>query len=151
MSDLRELYQEVIRDHSRNPRNFGKLDSATHHAEGYNPLCGDELALELCLDERQEISEVCFTGRGCAISTASASLLTEALRGKSVGEAKALFETFHGAITAPPDVPADSESLGKLACLLGVREFPMRVKCASLAWHTLQAAVRGETDPVTTE
>ncbi|MCE2391160.1 MAG: SUF system NifU family Fe-S cluster assembly protein [Proteobacteria bacterium] len=151
MSELRDLYQEVIRDHSRNPRNFGKLDSATHRAEGYNPLCGDELALELCVDEGREISQACFTGRGCAISTASASLLTEALCGKSVDEAEVLFETFHGAVTAPPDAPTDSESLGKLACLLGVREFPMRVKCASLAWHTLQAAVHGETDPITTE
>ena len=139
MSDLRELYQEVIRDHSRNPRNFGALESATHRAEGRNPLCGDELALELCVDGRQRVAEARFSGRGCAISTASASLLTEALRGKSVAETEALFERFHGAVTAPEETPVDSEGLGKLACLLGVREYPMRVKCASLAWHSKMA------------
>ena len=151
MSDLRELYQQVILDHSRNPRNFGTLDSPTHRAEGHNPLCGDEMTLELRVDEERCVCDARFAGRGCAISTASASLLTEALQGKSVDEAEALFECFHCAVTAPPDAPIDDESLGKLAVLTGVREFPMRVKCATLAWHTFQAAVRGETETVTTE
>jgi nitrogen fixation NifU-like protein len=150
MSDLRELYQEVVLDHSRRPRGFGKLEQATHRAQGYNPLCGDQLELELQIDGGR-VRDVRFTGKGCAISTASASLLTEAVRGRSLDEAHALFERFHLAVTTPPGDEIDAAALGKLAALTGVREFPMRVKCASLAWHTLEAAVRGEGVPVSTE
>ena len=151
MSDLNQLYQELILDHSRNPRNFGKLDDATHRAEGYNPLCGDQLELELHIDADGRVSAVQFIGKGCAISTASASLLTEALKGKSASEADALFEQFHSAITSPADQVIDVSELGKLAALIGVREFPMRVKCASLAWHTMCAAMRGDAETITTE
>jgi nitrogen fixation NifU-like protein len=150
MSDLRELYQEIVLDHSKRPRGFGKLEHATHRAQGYNPLCGDQLELELIV-ESDRVRDVRFTGKGCAISTASASLLTEAVRGSSVAEAHALFERFHTAVTTPSDREIDSAPLGKLAALTGVREFPMRVKCASLAWHTLEAAVRGAGAPVSTE
>jgi nitrogen fixation NifU-like protein len=151
MSELRELYQEVILDHARHPRGFGKLASATHRAEGYNPLCGDQLELELALGVDDRVAEVRFTGKGCAISTASASLLTEAVRGRTPAEIGALFQRFHAAVTSPADEPLDVSALGKLAALTGVREFPMRVKCASLAWHALQAALRGDAQPVTTE
>jgi nitrogen fixation NifU-like protein len=150
MSDLRELYQEIVLDHSKRPRGFGRLEHATHRAQGYNPLCGDQLELELIV-ESDRVQDVRFTGKGCAISTASASLLTEAVRGRSLGEAHALFERFHAAVTTPPGSAIDAAPLGKLAALTGVREFPMRVKCASLAWHTLEAAVRGEAAPVSTE
>jgi nitrogen fixation NifU-like protein len=150
MSDLRELYQEIVLDHSKRPRGFGKLESATHRAQGYNPLCGDQLELELQL-ESGVVRDVRFTGKGCAISTASASLLTEAIRGRTLDEAHRLFESFHAAVTTPSGAPIDVSGIGKLAALTGVREFPMRVKCASLAWHTLEAAVRGEAVPVTTE
>jgi len=150
MSDLRELYQEIVLDHSKRPRGFGKLEGATHSAQGYNPLCGDQLQLELRIDAGQ-VSDVRFTGKGCAISTASASLLTEAVRGRTLDDAHHLFERFHSAVTTPPGEAIDAESLGKLAALTGVREFPMRVKCASLAWHTLEAAARGEDAPVSTE
>jgi nitrogen fixation NifU-like protein len=150
MSDLRELYQEIVLDHSKRPRGFGRLEGATHRAQGYNPLCGDQLELELSI-EGDRIADVRFTGKGCAISTASASLLTEAVRGRSLAEAHALFERFHAAVTTPPGSEIDTAPLGKLAALTGVREFPMRVKCASLAWHTLEAAARGENAPVSTE
>ncbi len=150
MSDLRELYQEVILDHTKHPRNFGMLESATHRAQGHNPLCGDQLALfvEVAGDRLRDLR---FAGRGCAISTASASLLTEAVKGRTTAEAHALFERFHAAVTAPSDAPVDTAPLGKLAALAGVREFPMRVKCASLAWHTLEAALAGKSEPVSTE
>jgi len=150
MSDLRELYQEIVLDHSKRPRGFGRLEHATHRAQGYNPLCGDQLELELTI-EAGRVRDVRFTGKGCAISTASASLLTEAVRGRSLDEAHALFERFHAAVTTPPGEAIDAAPLGKLAALTGVREFPMRVKCASLAWHTLEAAVHGEAAPVSTE
>jgi nitrogen fixation NifU-like protein len=150
MSDLRELYQEVILDHTKHPRNFGTLEHATHRAQGFNPLCGDQLALFLEVDGGR-VKDVRFAGKGCAISTASASLLTEALKGKTTDEAHALFARFHGVVTTPPDQPIDISELGKLAVLAGVREFPMRVKCASLAWHTLEAALAGRAEPVTTE
>lgn len=136
MSDLQALYQEVIIDHSRRPRNFCECAHATHHAEGYNPLCGDKLKLELRI-QNQVIEDVCFKGEGCAISTASASLMTEALKGKSVTAAKHLFQQFHHLLTEDDNV----EDIGKLIILAGVREFPMRVKCATLPWHTLQAAL----------
>jgi nitrogen fixation protein NifU and related proteins len=149
MSELSDLYQEVILDHNRRPRNFRTIDDASRKQEGYNPLCGDRLILYVRLDG-DRISDVAFQGSGCAISKASASLMTEALKGKTVAEARELFEKFHEMVTSSPDTdPAD---LGKLSVLSGVREYPTRVKCASLAWHTLKAAVSGETDaPVSTE
>ena len=150
MSDLRDLYQEVILDHTKNPRNKGGLEHATHRAQGSNPLCGDQLALFLEVADGR-VKDARFSGRGCAITTASASLLTEAVKGRTLAETHALFARFHEAVTAPADEPVDVSGLGKLAVLTGVREFPMRVKCASLAWHTLEAALAGQTDPVTTE
>ncbi|MFQ5699489.1 MAG: Fe-S cluster assembly sulfur transfer protein SufU [Myxococcota bacterium] len=148
MSDLRDLYQEVILDHTRRPRNFGPLEGATHCAQGYNPLCGDKIEIRLIVDGDQ-IRDVHFQGSGCAISTASASLMTEALRGRSVAEARDLFERFHGVVAS--DASPDTSELGKLAVMGGVREFPMRVKCATLAWHTLQAALERKPEPATTE
>ena len=138
MSDLRELYQEVILDHNRRPRNFHAMADASHRAEGHNPLCGDRLTLYLKV-EGGVISDVAFQGSGCAISKASASLMTDAVKGRTVAEATELFRRFHGVVTTPPDQPV--EDLGKLSVLSGVREFPVRVKCASLAWHTLKAAL----------
>jgi nitrogen fixation NifU-like protein len=149
MSELSDLYQEVILDHNRRPRNFRTIEGASRQQEGYNPLCGDRLTLYVTLDG-DRIADVAFQGSGCAISKASASLMTEALKGKTVAEARALFEKFHDMVTSSPDTEA--ADLGKLSVLSGVREYPTRVKCASLAWHTLKAAVSGETDaPVTTE
>jgi nitrogen fixation NifU-like protein len=148
MSDLRELYQEVIFDHNRRPRNFGKLASANRKAEGFNTLCGDRLTLYLEVAD-DKIQNVSFEGSGCAISTASASLLTETLKGKSLDQAEALFKDFHKMVTE--DEAAVPENMGKLAVLAGVREFPARVKCATLSWHTLQAALHGENTTVSTE
>ena len=151
MSDLLGLYQEVILDHNKKPRNFGELTAADHRAEGNNPLCGDRLTVELSL-EAGRIADVRFRGHGCAISTASASLMTEAVKGKSVEEAGHLFESFHEMLTGDPSVPAEvSGEIGKLAVFAGVREFPIRVKCATLPWHTLRAALRGQGDAVSTE
>lgn len=141
MSDLSDLYQEVILDHNRRPRNFHALADASHSAEGYNPLCGDRLTLYLRLNG-DTIEDVSFEGAGCAISKASASMMTDALKGRSIAEANALFERFHRMVTTPPSEPV--EEMGKLSSLAGVREFPVRVKCASLAWHTLKAALRHE-------
>ena len=138
MADLSDLYQEVILDHNRRPRNFRVLDQPSHHAEGYNPLCGDRLMLYLKVDG-DVVTEVGFQGSGCAISRASASLMTDAVRGKPVVEVRALFERFRRMVTTAPDIAV--EDLGKLSVLAGVREFPVRVKCASLAWHTLKAAL----------
>lgn len=149
MSGLGDLYQEVILDHNRRPRNFRVIDPASRTQEGYNPLCGDRLKLYVTLDG-DRIVDIAFQGSGCAISKASASLMTEALKGKTVGEARALFEQFHHMVTSPAD--AAQPDLGKLAVLAGVRDFPTRVKCASLAWHTMKAAVSDAADaPVTTE
>jgi nitrogen fixation NifU-like protein len=141
MSELTDLYQEVILDHNRRPRNFRTIASPSHHAEGYNPLCGDRLNLYVQVNG-DTITDVAFEGSGCAISKASASLMTDALKGKTVAEANSLFERFHRVVTTPPDQPV--EDLGKLSVLAGVREFPVRVKCASLAWHTLKAALERE-------
>ena len=138
MSDLNDLYQEVILDHNKRPRNFRTIEGASHHADGYNPLCGDKLSLTVQVDG-DAITDVAFTGSGCAISKASASIMTDSLKGKSVAEARALFGRFHRMVTTPPDQPV--EDMGKLSVLAGVREFPVRVKCASLAWHTLKAAL----------
>lgn len=151
MPELRELYQEVIIDHGRRPRNFGPLADANRRAEGFNPLCGDRITLSLKLRDGV-IEDVRFEGSGCAISTASASLMSEALKGRSEAEAAALFDGFHALVTGhAPDGRAAAVPLGKLEALAGVAEFPTRVKCATLAWHTLRAALRGDTAPVSTE
>lgn len=147
--DLKDLYRDVIVDHNRNPRNFGRLDPADAHADGHNPLCGDRLSLYVNLDG-DRVREVKFDGSGCAISVASASLLTEAVKGKTRGEVKALFEDMHTLLTRY-DANVDPAPLGKLAALSGVREFPARVKCASLCWHTLNAALDRQAEPVSTE
>jgi nitrogen fixation protein NifU and related proteins len=141
MSDLNELYQEVILDHNRRPRNFRRIEAASHHAAGHNPLCGDRLTLDVQVDDGR-IADIAFQGSGCAISKASASLMTDAVKGQSVEAARELFDRFHRMVTTPPDQPV--ESMGKLSVLAGVREFPVRVKCASLAWHTLKAALQRE-------
>ena len=141
MSDLSDLYQEVILDHNRTPRNFRVLAQPTHRAEGFNPLCGDRLDLFLNV-ESERIADIGFQGSGCAISRASASLMTDALKGRSLAEARELFRRFHRMVTTPPDRAV--EDMGKLSVLAGVREFPVRVKCATLAWHTLQAALDRE-------
>jgi nitrogen fixation NifU-like protein len=149
MSELTDLYQEVILDHNRRPHNFRVIDHASAKQEGYNPLCGDRLTLFLTLDGDM-ITDAAFQGIGCAISKASASLMTDAVKGKTVADARALFEQFHAMITSDTDTPA--ADLGKLSVFAGVREFPTRIKCASLAWHTMKAAVAHETDaPVSTE
>jgi nitrogen fixation NifU-like protein len=150
MSDLSELYQEVILDHNRRPRNFGAMEHPTRDARGHNPLCGDRLRLYLRLDG-DRIADVMFDGSGCAISKASASLMTDAIKGQSIADAKALFEKFHSMVTTPIDQPVDEAAVGKLAVLAGVREFPARVKCASLCWHTLMAALEGSDQPAKTE
>ena len=148
MSELGELYQQVILDHNRKPRNFQKLADANRTAEGFNPLCGDQIQLFVKLEDGC-IRDIGFQGSGCAISRASASLMTSALKGKSAGEAEELFQRFHRLVTT--DEESDPAALGKLAVFSGVREFPARVKCASLAWHTLRAALQGKQDKVTTE
>jgi len=148
MADLRDLYQEVIIDHGRRPRNFGPLPGANRQAEGVNPLCGDRLTLHLKIRDGV-IEDVRFAGTGCAISTASASLMCEALKGKSEAQARALFANFHALVTGQ-DAAAEAP-LGKLEVLAGVSEFPARVKCATLAWHTLLAALQDEKQPVSTE
>jgi nitrogen fixation NifU-like protein len=144
MSDLTDLYQEVILDHNKRPRNFGVLADANHSADGYNPLCGDKVHLSLRVDD-DIVTNVAFQGSGCAISKASASMMTDSIKGRSVAEARDLFARFHRMVTTPPDQP--TEDLGKLSALSGVREFPVRVKCASLAWHTLKAAL--DREPIT--
>jgi nitrogen fixation NifU-like protein len=152
MSELRDLYQEVILDHSKRPRNFRELPEANHRADGYNPLCGDRATVYVRLDG-DRLSDVAFKGQGCSISTASASMMTESVKGKSRAEVERLFARFHQLVTAPPDKAAENAApeLGKLAVFSGVCEFPVRVKCASLPWHTLKAALQGEAAPVSTE
>lgn len=144
--DMRELYQEVIVDHNRRPRNFRRIAPATRELEGFNPLCGDRLTVYLTLDGNT-ISDLAFEGSGCAISVASASLMTEALKGKPVSEAESLFDSVHGMLTGVNDQTPP----GKLAVLAGVREFPSRVKCATLCWHTLAGALHGAAEAVSTE
>lgn len=162
MDELAELYQELILDHNARPRNFGALDGASHRAEGVNPLCGDHVTVYLRL-QGDTIDAVQFDGQGCAISKASASLMTQSLRGKSLAEAERIFGAFHGMVTADPDDDDDAgahdekveearlAALGKLAALAGVRGFPMRVKCATLAWHTYNAAIERPGATVSTE
>lgn len=151
MSELMDLYQEVILDHNKKPRNHGALADPDRFAEGNNPLCGDELKIFLKMTG-DRVDEVRFECSGCAISTASASLMTESIRGKTVAEIEELFNGFHELLTGDPSVTAQAGAeLGKLAVFSGVREFPVRVKCATLAWHTLQAALEGESTTVSTE
>ncbi len=148
MSDLRELYQEVIFDHYQRPRNYHALDRANRRAKGHNPLCGDQVTVYLRV-ENGVIEDLSFEGSGCAISTASASLMTEALKGKSLDQVEHLFEDFHHMVTDAEALP--HPELEKLEVLAGVREFPARVKCATLAWHTLRAALKNQQIPVSTE
>jgi nitrogen fixation NifU-like protein len=149
MSDLRELYQSVILDHNKKPRNVREPESANRAARGDNPLCGDKLTVFLTVEDGV-VEDAAFQGSGCAISTASASLMTEAVKGKSTAEAERLFEEFHALVTSEPAAPVETRALGKLEVFAGVREFPVRVKCATLAWHTLRAALAGGGE-VTTE
>ncbi len=150
MSDLRELYQQVILDHSRSPRNYKEPEEANRSAEGYNPLCGDQLTVYLVVDDEERVVEIGFKGSGCAISKASASLMTQAVKGKTRAEAEELFAKFRGMVTSGHDAEIDEEALGKLAVFSGVREFPVRVKCATLAWHTMHSALE-DGDSVSTE
>lgn len=149
-SDLRELYQDVILEHSKRPRNFRKLEARARQAEGYNPLCGDKITVYVD-EENGVLKDVTFQGSGCAISTASASVMTETVKGKSRAQTSELFQRFHALVTGEPDAVRDREQLGKLAVFGGVSEFPARVKCAVLAWHTLRAALEGEEKLVSTE
>ena len=149
MTDLQDLYQELILDHGSRPRNLKKLAEANHSAEGYNPLCGDKVKVYVNLDG-EVVKDISFEGAGCAISTASASIMTETLKGKTRAEADALFEMFHDLVTGQ-ERKLDSPEFGKLAVFSGVSEFPMRVKCATLSWHTLRAAIKGKEEVVSTE
>jgi len=151
MDDLRELYQSVILDHNKAPRNFGRLDDASREADGHNPICGDKLTVYLKLDDSGRIEDVRFDGVGCAISTASASLMTEFVKGKTLDEVGVAYERFHDLVTGPPSEPQKADDLGKLAVFAGVREYPMRVKCATLSWHTLNAALEQSPEPAKTE
>ncbi len=148
MAEFDELYQEVVLDHSKRPRNRRKIDGEHREASGYNPLCGDKVTVYLRLND-DRVEDVSFEGSGCAISTASASILTETLRGKTRAEAEAMFHLFHDLVTGKP--VREDVDLGKLAVFSGVSEYPMRVKCATLAWHTMHSALNGDAEPVTTE
>lgn len=147
MSELRELYQEMILDHSKHPRNYRALDSANHKADGFNPLCGDQYTIYVDVKDGT-INDISFQGTGCAISKASASMMTQSLKGKSADEAEQLFTRFHDLVTG---CGGSGDAVGKLAVFAGVSEFPIRVKCATLAWHALRAALRGENEEVSTE
>ena len=151
MEDLRELYQSVILDHNKAPRNFGALAEANREAYGHNPICGDKLTVYLQGDDDDRIDDIRFEGVGCAISTASASLMTEFVKGRQLADVTMTFDRFHELVTAPATEPANTEELGKLAVFAGVREFPMRVKCATLSWHTLNAALAQRSTTVKTE
>ena len=148
--DLADLYRDVILDHNRSPRNFSRLESATTKAQGFNPLCGDKLTVYLEMDG-DTVRDISFEGSGCAISVASSSLMTEAVKGKSEAEARMLFEQMHALLAGSLDEPDEQEALGKLAALGGVRQYPSRVKCASLAWHALVAALDNDQQPAKTE
>lgn len=150
MAETRALYEQVILDHNKNPRNFGPLDPCDHQMEGFNPLCGDHFTIYLRLKDNV-VDAVSFSGAGCAISKSSASLMTTVLKGKTIAEAKELFTRFHQMLTSAPDTPIDEEALGKLRVFSGVREFPIRIKCATLAWHAVAAALDGKDLPVSTE
>jgi nitrogen fixation NifU-like protein len=150
MSELSDLYQEVILDHNRQPRNFQRLEGANRKAEGFNPLCGDQVTIYLLLEDGR-IKDISFQGSGCAISKASASMMTSSLKGKTKEEAERLFEKVHGMLKGDRDPQAGLDELGKLAVLSGVCNFPARVKCASLAWHTLRSALEAKQETVSTE
>jgi nitrogen fixation NifU-like protein len=150
MSELRELYQSVILDHNKRPRNFRQPEGANRVADGYNPLCGDKLTVFLRFEDGV-VADVGFEGSGCAISKASASLMTESVKGKTANDVNALFEGFHALVTADPSAEIEANDLGKLAVFGGVREFPVRVKCATLAWHTLKSALAGAGEVAKTE
>ena len=150
MADLRELYQEMILDHSKSPRNFHPPARSNRKAEGYNPLCGDRITLYINL-EKDTVQDVGFEGSGCAISKASSSMMTQSVKGKSLKEAGELFEHFHKMLAGKPGTSFDREKLGKLTVFSGVSEFPVRVKCATLPWHTLRSALGNEREMVTTE
>jgi nitrogen fixation protein NifU and related proteins len=149
MSELSELYQQVILDHNKKPRNFRKLENANHTAEGYNPLCGDHLTIYVNV-AGDEVQEIAFEGSGCAISKAAASMMTQAVKGKSREQAEALFKEFHSMVTGELDEETEENKLGNLKIFAGVRDFPVRVKCATLPWHTMQAALNKQ-DRVSTE
>lgn len=149
MTDLQDLYQELILDHGRRPRNFKALEGATRSAEGYNPLCGDKVRIYVKMDG-DIFKDISFEGAGCAISTASASIMTETLKGKTRAQAEELFHTFHDLVTGK-QAQLDAPELGKLAVFSGVSEFPIRVKCATLSWHTLRAALNGAGEVISTE
>ncbi len=149
MADLRDLYQEVILEHSKQPRNYRELGDADHKAEGYNPLCGDHFTVYLKMDG-EKIQDVTFQGSGCAISKASASMMTQSVKGKTLAEAEKIFDQFHKLVTGA-ERNGNQEQMGKLAVFSGVSEFPVRVKCATLAWHTLHAALEGKQEAISTE
>ena len=150
MDELRDLYQTVILDHNKSPRNFGALEGANREADGHNPLCGDKLRVQLILDDDDLVADVRFEGMGCAISTASASIMTESIKGKTRSEIEETMGRFHDLVTSNPNEEVSTDDLGKLAVFGGVREFPARVKCATLSWHTMQAAL-DDTGSATTE
>ncbi len=150
MNELQDLYQELILDHNRSPRNFRRIKNADGEANGYNPLCGDRVTVYVTIND-DVVSDVAFEGSGCAISTAAASLMTQSIKGKSIGEAKALFDNFRRLVTDESVASDNSPALGKLEALGGVRRFPARVKCATLVWHTLKAALDRQEQTVTTE
>ena len=150
MADLQELYQSVILDHNRSPRTFRAIDGTAHHAEGYNPLCGDRLTVYAVLDG-DVITDASFVGDGCAISKASASLMTQAVKGKSLSDARKMFRAFQEMVTGQTTPDEAKAVLGKLVLFAGVSQFPVRVKCASLSWHTMNAALEDKPDGVTTE
>jgi len=148
MTELSELYQQVILDHNKKPRNFHKLETANHTAEGYNPLCGDQLSVYLRLEDNQ-VKDISFEGSGCAISKASASMMTQAVKGKTKQEVEVLFNEFHRMVRDELDEESEPNHLGNLKIFSGVREFPVRVKCATLSWHTMHAALEGEQSATT--
>lgn len=150
MSEMRELYQELILDHHRQPRNFGTLENANHRSEGYNPLCGDRVTMYVIVDG-DVIKDVSFEGSGCAICMASTSVMTGEIKGKTLAEVTVLFGRFHDLLTGGPDETPNTDGLGKLVVFHGVREYPVRVKCATLPWHTLKAALENRDEPATTE
>jgi nitrogen fixation NifU-like protein len=150
MDKRRSLYEKVILDHNKHPRNFGDMPDCDRRAEGYNALCGDQLTVFLKLEDGK-ISEVSFKGCGCAISKSSASIMTTVLKGKTPEEAEELFAKFHRMVTSPPDTPTEEQDLGKMAVFCGVRDYPVRVKCATLAWHTMLAALDKKNEVVSTE
>lgn len=150
MTEISQLYQDMILDHNKNPRNFGALKPYTHFAEGYNPLCGDHLNVYAVV-EGDVVKDIHFDGSGCAISKSSASIMTQLTKGKSISQVKEIFNSFQQLITAPMEEEADLESLGKLAVFAGVKEFPSRIKCASLAWHTMLSALEKKEQTASTE